>query len=164
MGRVVLQYEGGNLPSRLTELENNMNFIKLGNRGKIKNSRISGNIIVVDDASQVDAFISGGDDAEVTGSAIKGNEVHTPASYSLKIKEQRDKLFLELTKCQKAIDSIQDVFAKQQLEQALAAASAQNLTSEGERNFRQIISGVATLSKEVGIAVVAGAISKYLGS
>lgn len=140
-----------------------MDFIKFGNGAKVSNSSISENILVIDDLSKVETFIRVGDDAEIVRVNIDGNEIHTPESYALKIKSQRDKLFAELSECQDAIESIQNDIAKNEIKRALAAAAAQDLTRDGEWSFRRIISVVATTSKEVGVAVVSGVIGKYLG-
>ena len=140
-----------------------MDFIKFGNGAKVSDSSISKNIFIVDDLSQVETFIRVGDDAEIIRVDIDGNEIHTPASYALKTQSQRDKLFAELAECQEAIDSIQNDFAKHKIKKALTDAAAQDLTNVGEWNFKQIISIAATTSKEVGVAVVAAVIGKYLG-
>lgn len=140
-----------------------MDFIKFGNGAKVSDSSISKNILIVDDLSQVETFITVGDDAEFIRVDIDGNEIHTPESYALKTKSQRDKLFAELAECQGAIEGIQNDIAKHEIKKALKAAAAQDFTSEGEWNFRRIISVAATTSKDVGVAVVSSVISKYLG-
>lgn len=140
-----------------------MDFIKFGDGAKITDSSIIGNVLIVDDLSKVETFIRIGDNSEIIRLDVNGNEVHTPESFALITKSRRDALFAELAECQEAMISVQNDLAKQKIKQALTLAAAQDLTIKGEFDFRRIISGVATSSKEIGVAVVAGIISKYLG-
>lgn len=141
-----------------------MSIIKFGDRAKVTDSKINRNILVVDDISTIETtLITFGDDAEVIRVDVEGNEIHTPESYALRVKGQREKLFAELAGCQKAIEGIQDELAKQEIERGLAEAAQQELTEDGEWRFKRIISRVAQYSKEIGVAVIAGVITNYLG-
>ncbi len=141
-----------------------MSIIKFGDRAKLQDSKVSRNILIVDDIATVEtSIISFGDDAEIIRVDLEGNEIHTPESYALKVKGRREVFFAELSGCQQAIESIQNDLAKQKIKQGLAEAAQQEMTDEGEWKFRRIISGVAHYSKEIGVSVVAAVIGNYLG-
>ena len=62
-----------------------MKFLEIGEGGKIGDLKFHRNIMVVDDISKVETFISLGKNGEILNLDAEGNEVHTPESYSQKL-------------------------------------------------------------------------------
>lgn len=140
-----------------------MKFLDIGEGGKIGELIMKKNIMVVDDISKIETFVSLGKNGEITKIDADGNEVHTPDSYTKKLKNERAQFFDELKEIRTSIESITDDVAKQKIINALRDAEAQTLSQEGERHFTKILGGVLKVAKDVGAAVLAGVITSYLG-
>ncbi|MCA4960985.1 hypothetical protein [Pseudomonas sp. Y24-6] len=140
-----------------------MKFIDIGEGAKIGELIMTKNIMVVDDISKIETFVSVGKNGEITTVNADGNEVHTPESYAKKLKKERGELFVQLREMRAVIDTIADDFAKQKIKNALRDAEAQPLNQEGEWHVKKILGEVLKISKDVGAAVLSGVITSYIG-
>ena len=73
-----------------------MKFLEIGDGGKIDDLKFHRNIMVVDDISKVETFISLGKNGEILKLDAEGNEVHTQESYSQKISKERQDFFEQI--------------------------------------------------------------------
>ncbi|MGP5566392.1 hypothetical protein ACTXN8_03225 [Pseudomonas helleri] len=140
-----------------------MKFLEIGEGAKIGELTVNKNIMVVDDVSKIQTFVSIGKNGDIIRINADGNEVHTPESYADKLKIIRGELFNQLNENRTSIESITDDLAKRSIKSALKEAEAQTLDEEGEWKVQEILCDVLKVSKEVGAAVLVGVITSYLG-
>ncbi|PWE39630.1 hypothetical protein C9I50_18360 [Pseudomonas prosekii] len=140
-----------------------MKFIDIGEGAKIGELTMTKNIVVVDDISKIETFVSIGKNGEITTVNADGNEVHTPDSYAKKLKKEREDLFSQIKDMRAVIETIPDDFAKQKIKKALREAEDQPLNQQGERQVKNILGEVLKISKDVGAAVLAAVITSYIG-
>lgn len=140
-----------------------MKFIEVGEGSEIGTLNVRRNVMVVDDISSINTFISVGKNGKIAHLDAEGNEVHTPASYAKKLESDREEFFAEVERQKDSIEQISDDLLKQRLKNALAQAKRQGLDSGGEHNFKQIIATAYEIAKSTGAAVLATCISAYMG-
>lgn len=140
-----------------------MKFLEIGEGGKIGDLKFHRNIMVVDDISKIETFISLGKNGEILNLDAEGNEVHTPESYSQKLSKERQDFFEQINNCELEISALQNEVMQAKIRKNLAEAKQLPNTSEGEFNFKKKLGEVKNLSKEVGTQLLTAIIMKYLG-
>ncbi|WP_136024035.1 hypothetical protein [Klebsiella oxytoca] len=138
-------------------------FMKIGAGAKVTGLRMKRNVMVVDDLSHVESFVTVGERGEVINLDADGNELHTPDSYREKLKIERGELQASLEKAKEEINSIDNDITSQKIKNQLSAALSQPMDAEGEWNTKRILQGVLDLSKQVGCGVLTAASTHYLG-
>jgi sRNA-binding carbon storage regulator CsrA len=140
-----------------------MKFLEVGEGAEIGILNVRRNVMVVDDISTINTFISIGKNGKITHLDAEGNEVHTPASYAKKLEIDRGEFFAEVERCKDSIDQIKDELLKARLKDSIAQASQQELDAIGEHRFKQIIKVAYEIAKNTGAAVLATCICAYIG-
>jgi hypothetical protein len=140
-----------------------MKFIDIGEGAEIGRLDVKKNVVIVDDLSQVETFISVGKNGKIETLDAEGNEVHTPASYMKKLESDRAVFFAEVESVSDSIDQIEDELLKRRIKNALAQARLVDISPEGEHKFKQIIRTVFEIAKNTGASVLATCISAYIG-
>ena len=146
-----------------TYKERKLKFLEIGEGGKIGDLTFHRNIMVVEDISKVETFISLGKNGEIINLDAQGNEVHTPESYSQKLSKERQEFFDQIKNCELEISSLQNEVMQAKIRKSLNEAKQLPNTSEGEFDFKKKLGEIKSLSKEVGTQLLTAIIMKYLG-
>jgi hypothetical protein len=140
-----------------------MKFIDVGEGAQVEGLRVHRNIMIVNDLSHVESFISVGKNGKVINMDADGNEIHTPASYADKVALDRREFFEVVDSIKDSIELIADQLLKQKIKAALVEAQTQETNPDGEHKFKKIIGGILEVAKGAGVAVLANCISAYIG-
>ncbi len=143
--------------------DSGFSFMKIGADAKVTGLSMKRNVMVVDDLSSVDSFISVGERGEVINLDAEGNELHTPESYRSKLEVERTELQHSLVKAEDEINSIGNDIVARKIKNQLGEALSQPMDAHGEWNLKRILSGTLELSKQVGCGILTTAITHYLG-
>jgi len=138
-------------------------FMKIGADAKVTGLTMRRNVMIVDDLSHVESFVTVGERGEIVNLDADGNELHTPDSYRAKLKIERSELHASLEKAKDEVNSIDNDLISQKIKNQLNAALSQPMDAEGEWNTKRILRGVLDLSKQVGCGVLTAAVAHYLG-
>lgn len=138
-----------------------MKFLEIGEGGKIDDLKLHRNIMVVDDISKVETFISLGKNGEILKLDAEGNEVHTQESYSQKISKERQDFFEQIKNLESEITSIKNDVMQSKVRSKIK--EIEGLPIDDEFNFKRKLSELKDLSKQVGVGILTTVISAYLG-
>ena len=138
-----------------------MKFLEIGDGGKIDDLKFHRNIMVVDDISKVETFISLGKNGEILKLDAEGNEVHTQKSYSQKISKERQDFFEQIKNLESEITSIKNDVMQSKVRSKIK--EIEELPIDDEFNFKRKLSELKDLSKQVGVGILTTVISAYLG-
>ena len=112
-----------------------MKFLEIGDGGKIDDLKFHRNIMVVDDISKVETFISLGKNGEILKLDAEGNEVHTQESYSQKISKERQDFFEQIKNLESEITSIKNDVMQSKVRSKIK--EIEELPIDDEFNFKR---------------------------
>ena len=140
-----------------------MKFIDIGEGAIVDGLRLNKNVIIADDLSKVETFVSVGKNGRVINLDAEGNEVHTPESYYEKLSYERADLFTKFKECELEISSIKNQVMQSKIKSKIQEIQALPIDSNNEFDFKRKLIELKDLSKLVGIGVITNLISGYLG-
>lgn len=138
-----------------------MKLIEFGDGVQVGELKVNRNIVIVDDISKIQTLVVVGNNGTFETIDMDGNEVHTPESYSEKLRGARSEFFEDLENIRDSIASIKDELLKKKLNNALAEAKNQPLDEEGEWKFKRALNQALDFARETGVAVLSACIVKY---
>lgn len=137
-----------------------MKLINIGKGAKVGTVGLKRSIVIVDDISKIDSLINIEENGEIINIDADGNEVHTNASYALKLKSSRDALFNEL---QIEISNLKNEVLQAKLLRELEEIKEIPLSSKGQLQFKIALDKFKNFASELGAKVIAEIAMKQLG-
>lgn len=138
-----------------------LKFLDIGEGAKVNSLNLDSNVIITDDLSKIESFVSVGRYGEVVNLDAKGNEVHTPESYATKLRLTRHEFFEKFEQCKEEIESIKDELVRSKIKRLINEAKEQDLTPQGEHKFKECLGKVKDFAINVGASLLATCISNY---
>jgi len=140
-----------------------MKFIDIGEDATVDGLTLNKNVIITDDLSKIETFVSVGKNGRVTNLNADGNEVHTPESYYEKLSYERADLFTQFKECELEIASIQNEVMQSRIKSKIQEINELPINIDNEFDFKRKLGELKDLSKQVGVGVLTSVISAYLG-
>lgn len=143
-----------------------MKLISIAEGGKIGDLKLSRNIVVTDDMSQV-VFVDIGKNGEVLNLDADGNQVMTPGAYSVYIESRVKELQMSLQEVTDELDELSNDIdkAKMKRELKMVEKTLNSVITEdsGQLNYRRAVTRLTDVCKNLGYGILAGIITSKLG-
>jgi len=140
-----------------------MKFIDIAEGGVVDGLKLTKNIIITDDLSKVETFVSVGKNGRVINLDAAGNEVHTPDSYYQKLKSERMDLFSSFKECELEISLLKNQVMQSRIKNKIKEIEKLPIDIDKEFDFKKKLTELKDLSIQVGAGVLTSVISAYLG-
>ncbi len=142
-----------------------MKLISIAEGGKIGDLKLTRNIVVTDDVSQV-VVVDVGKNGEVVNLDAEGNQVMTPAAYSEFLNSRVKELKLSFEEVTEELETIQNDIDKARIKRELKVVRESLDTvvdSSGKFNYTRALSKLTETCKNLGYGVLAGIITTKMG-